>query len=54
MLEIATYCEVLVLCCQDVQVHTEAAAVTAISEGFTLACLNDQKTGFFLFLKSDI
>lgn len=47
MCEMVTYCEVLVLCCQNVQAHTGAEAVTVISEGFTLACLNDLKAGFY-------
>lgn len=29
--------------------HTEAEALTAISEGFTLACLNDLKAGFYFW-----
>jgi len=46
VLEIATYCKVLVLCCQDVQVRAEESS-TAISQCNTLACLNDLKTGFY-------
>lgn len=48
VLEIATYCEVLVICCQEVQVCTEASS-TATSQCITLACLNDLKTGFYFW-----
>lgn len=48
VLEIATYCEVLALCCQEVWVCTEVSS-TVVSQCISLTCLNDLKTGFYFW-----